>query len=616
MDRRRWAAAVLGGIGLPRAVHSSGGSVPDDDASKARLRVPFEAAETGFDPVRVSDAYSRRVLAHIFEALYHYDYLATPVRLRPLTAAALPEVSADYRVWTVRMRAGVFFTDDPAFGGVPRELTAADYVYTLKRFFDPALRSPSYSWLAEEGIEGLADLRETALRDQRPFDYDAPVHGLRALDRHTLQIRLTTARPRFVNKLANSSQVGAVAREVVEAYGDEITAHPVGTGPYRLALWRRSSRIVLERNRGFRPMYYDVSPEADDVEGQAWLARFSGRRLPLNDGIDIAVIEEEQARWLSFLNGEIDYLRTPITYGALAMPNGRLAPYLARRGVRGRRYVNADFTMSYFNMEDRVVGGYAPVQVALRRAIGLAYDIEREIRLLRHGEAILGQAPMTPGSYGYDPVYRSINSRHDPASASALLDIYGYRDANGDGWRERPDGSPLVLRIGCQNDSVERQFNELWQKSLQAVGIRVEFRPAQWPENLKAARAGALQMWRLADSATDPDAQPSLEYMYGPSAGSTNLARFRLPAFDAIYRRMQVLPDGPERLRLFREAANLVAAYMPYRIHAHRISSDLSQPWITGWRQPPFSNEQWHYVEVDPEREAARAVRQSPMRRL
>jgi ABC-type transport system substrate-binding protein len=185
--------------------------------------------------------------------------------------------------------------------------------------------------------------------------------------------------------------------------------------------------------------------------------------------------------------------------------------------------------------------------------------------------------------------------------AKALLDTYGYVDRDGDGWRERPDGSPLVLEMATQSSQIERQFDEAWQKSLAAIGVRVRFNVAQWPENLKAARAGKLQMWSLGSTATRPDAQLALEYMYSPSIGSSNLARFKLPAFDALYERMLLLPDGPERAALFREASKLVVAYMPYKMHVHRVYNDLAQPWITGYRQPLFRNEIWQYVEVDPD---------------
>ena len=595
IDRRTWTAGALSAMALPHARAAT----PEGGGGGNVLHVPFVIAETGFDPPQVGDLYSRTVTAHIFEAPYRYDLLAMPVKVRTLTAAAMPEVSADFRVWTIPLQRGIFFADDPVFKGKKRELVAQDYVYAFKRYYDPAIKSPGFSSFDEEGIEGLRALREAALRDKKPFDYDQPVAGLRALDRHTLQVRLHEPRPRFLANLCNSSGFGAVAREVVEFYGDAIMAHPVGTGPYRLKQWRRSSRIVLERSPDFREMLYDAEPNADDVQGQAWLARFKGRRLPLNDGVEIAVIEETQPRWLSFQNGQIDYVRVPAEFGNIAMPNGALAPNLAKRNIGVRRYVNADIALSLFNMEDPVVGGYTPEKVALRRAIGLAYNIDREIRIVRRGQAVPAQAAMPPGTFGYDRAYKSDNGSFDPARARALLDIYGYLDRDGDGWRELPDGSPLLLRMASESSQIDRQMNETWQKSMAAVGLRIAFNTAQWPENYKAARAGKLQMWFLGSTASEPDAQGSLEFMYSPSIGSANLARFKLPAFDALYSRIKLLPDSPERAALFVEASKLVTAYMPYRIHVHRVYTDLNQPWITGWREALFRREMWQYVEVD-----------------
>jgi ABC-type transport system substrate-binding protein len=592
LDRRTWLAGMLA---LPQALRAA----PDEAGAPRVLRMMFEAAETGFDPAQIGDVYSATITPHIFEGLYAYDPLAMPVKPRPLTAAAMPEVSPDFRTWTVRLKPGIFFADDPAFKGRRRELVAQDYVYSFKRFFDPAVKSPGYSSMNEDGYLGLDELRQRALKDGKPFDYDTEIPGVRALDRYTVQFRLAHTRPRFMQTLCNSSALGAVAREVVEAYGDDIMAHPVGTGPYRLKQWRRSSLIVLERNPDFREMLYDAEPAPDDAVGQAWLARLKGRRLPLNDIVEVSIIEEEQPRWLNFLSGGADIARVPISFADSVAPGGRIAPHLAKRGIAMRRYVNPDFTMSYFNMEDPVVGGYTPEKVALRRAVSLAYDIQREIRVVRRGQAVPAQASMPPGTYGYDPSFKTENSEYDPARAKALLDTYGYLDRDGDGWREQPDGSPLVLQMATQSSQIERQFDETWSKSLAAVGLRTRFHTAQWPENMKAARAGKLQMWSLGSTATQPDAQLALEYMYGPSIGHGNLARFKLPAFDALYDRMLLLPDGPERTALFREATKLVLAYMPYKSHVHRIRTDVTHPWITGYRQPLFRNEVWQYVEVD-----------------
>ncbi len=595
-------ALLLSSPAVAGATRAADGARPAPGAPPTKvLRYAFPVAETTFDPARVSDLYSAVIVAHIFDSLYRYDYLARPVEVVPNTAAAMPEVADDFRRWTIRLTPGIFFADDPAFGGRRRELVAQDYVYAWKRFFDPATVSPAYSTLQEEGALGLDELRQQALKTGRPFDYDREVEGVRALDRYTLQFRLATPRPRFLYALASNSFV-AVAREVVAHYGERFGEHPVGTGPFRLAQWRRSSFMALVRNPGFRVMHYGGRPAADDAEGQALLARFEGRRLPMVDRVEISIVEEAQPRWLAFLNGEFDFAwPAPLEFIDTAVPNGELAPNLARRGIGMARMLSPDRTITYFNMQDATVGGMSAEKVALRRAVSLALDVGREIRLIRRGQAVPAQSMVAPGTWGYDPTLKTETSDYDPARAQALLDLYGYVDRDGDGWREMPDGSPLVLEYPSTPDATGRQFDELWTRCMQAVGIRLRVRTAQWPENLKAARAGQLMLWQVGSTSDTPDVQDALQMLYGPAAGGQNLARFEHDGFDDLYRRMQALPDGPERAALLREAVRIAAAWLPYKYHVHRVLTDLWQPRLVGYRRPLFGNQWWQYVDIDDE---------------
>ena len=587
---------------------------PAADAPPAgkTLRVMFNSAETSFDPARIDDLYSRTVTAHIFEALYGYDALARPAKVVPRLAAALPEVSADFKVWTVRLKPGIFFADDPAFKGAGkgREVVAQDLAYAIKRTVDPANKSPSSTGALEEGMLGLAQARQAAVDGRKPFDYDAPIAGLQALDAHTLRFTLQASRPRFIQFLCAPDLRGAQAREVVEFYGESIGEHPVGSGPFRLKQWLRGSKIVLERNPQFREETYQAEPAADDAEGQAILARFKGRRLPMVDRVEVAIIEENQPQWLSFLNAEIDCLAAvvgsvPLEFATLAVPNGKLAPNLARRGVQLHRALKSDCGMMYFNMDDPVVGGYTPDKVALRRALSLAYDVQREVRLVRRGQAVPAQSPILPGTTGYDPAFRSEMSEHSVVRAKALLDLHGYLDRNSDGWREMPDGTALRLVMSTEPEQIYRTFNDVWRRCLAAVGVRCDFEIAQWPSHMKSAQGGSLQMWMLGSSADVPDGQSALARWYGPQAGQQNLARFKLPAFDALYERMQALADGPEREALFLECKRLAVAYMPYKVLVHRIANELLHPWVSGYRRTPFWQDWWHLVDIDPARRAA-----------
>ena len=596
---RMLAAATLGFV-LPLAVWAQA------PAPKV-FRYAFPIAETGFDPAQISDIYSRTVTPHIFEALYGYDLLARPVKFKPLTAAAMPEHSADFRTWTIRLRPGIYFADDPAFKGRKRELVAQDYVYSFKRFADPALNSPIWSFQEPVGYVGLSELRQRALKDKTPFDHDREIEGIRALDRYTIQFKVAEPRPRLIENIALSDLFGAVAREVVEFYGDKIMEHPVGTGPFVLKQWRRSSLIVLERNPTFREMLYDGEPAADDAHGQALLKQFKGRRLPMVDRVEVSIIDEQQPRWLSFLNGQIDLIeRLPNEFINIAMPKGVVAPHLAKRGIRGQQVLASNVQLTFFNMDDPMLGGYAPDKVALRRAISLGMDVEREILLVRRGQAVPAQSPISPHTSGYDPAFRSENGEYSVPRAKALLDLYGFVDQDGDGWRDLPDGSPLVLEMATQPDQQARQLDEVFRRDMNALGIRSRFRTAKWPEQLKAARAGKLMMWQLGYSSAGPDGHNALARLDGRQAGGQNLSRFKRPEFDALYDRMSALPDGPERLALFEQAKRLSVAYAPYKVRLHLILTDMTQPRLLGYRRPLFWQEFWQYIDIDDSQRGAR----------
>jgi ABC-type transport system substrate-binding protein len=562
------------------------------------LRYAFRVAETGFDPVQINDLYSGILLAHIFDPLYTIDYLARPFKVRPNTAAAMPEISTDGLTWTIRMKRGIYFADDPAFKGRKRELTAQDYVYSLKRHFDPKNKSPNF-YLLDKRIVGMDPIRKAALAGGK-FDYDREVEGLRAIDRYTLRIVLTEPTPNLIYRLTFCTLACAVAREVIETYGERSMEKPVGTNAYRLAQWKRSSRMVFERNPSYREHYYDLEAGADDPAAQAIAARMRGKRLPLIDRVEIYVIEEAQPRWLAFLNAEHDLLeRLPEEFASLAVPEGRLAPHLQKKQIRLDRCSEFDVTFFYFGMEHPLVGGYSADKVALRRAVALAVNPEEWIRALYYGQATVAQSTVPPGAYGFDPEVAGPLAEYNPAKAKALLDIYGYVDRDGDGYREAPDGSKLVLEMATEPDSLGKKQDELWRKHMDRIGIRMEFIKRQWPEHLRASRAGKLMMWRLGWIAGDPDADTFYSILYGPNKGQSNQSRFDLPGWNALYEKARLLPNSAERDGLYREMDKLFFAYAPIKPLAHRVVTGLAHPWLIGYRRNPVSRELWKYLDID-----------------
>ena len=135
--RRRFRIAAAAVV----LAFAAGGALAQADPNKV-LKVAFLVAETGFDPQVTSDLYSNYVNRAMFDPLYRYDFISRPHKIIPNTAAAMPEVSKDGMTWTIKVKPGIYFIDDPAFKGKKRELTAADYLYSWKRTLDPGMRSP------------------------------------------------------------------------------------------------------------------------------------------------------------------------------------------------------------------------------------------------------------------------------------------------------------------------------------------------------------------------------------------------------------------------------------------------------------------------------------------
>ena len=571
--------------------------VPAYAADSAKvLRVALEQDPTGFDPQAATDTYSLWISRAIFDTLLEYDYVKRPYELKPSAAQSLPEIRDGGRTFVFKVKPGIYFSPDPAFRGKARELVAEDFVYSWKRLIDPRMRS-FWGFYLDDKLVG-ADALVTAARASGKFDYDARLEGLQALDRYTLQVKLKEPDYLLIERMT-TQPLAAVAREVIEAYGTPGNSwtmeNPVGTGPFKLKEWKRGSKVVLVANPGYRD---DRFPDALDAGEAAIVRANAGKRLPLVKQVEVNVIEEANPRLLAFDAQQIDYLWIPYSLVDRVLENGVLKKDYERRGVRRTRVLETAFTYTYFNMDDPVVGGYTPERIALRRAIAMAYDVGSEIRVLRQGEAIPATQMVPPGLLGHDPK-QNRRSEYNPAAARALLDKFGYKRTDPGGYRSMPDGSPLVLRIGSPPSSEDREFDELWKRSMDAVGVRIEFIKQKWPDLLKMSQAGQLQMFRLARYTQLRDGSGLLEILYSKNiATGMNDSHFKLPEFDRLFEQARALPDSPERNALYARMSEITAAYMPLMIGTYRYRTVLSQPWVLGLRPDPFFREPWKYLDI------------------
>lgn len=556
------------------------------------LRIAFEAPDDGFDMVKTYNFYSGNVADVIFERLLQYDYLANPVKLVPSTAQSMPIIKENGKVYIFKIQPGIYFTDDVVFKGKRRELIAEDYVYSIKRILDPKNRSSSYSFI-DNKIVGANALVEQAKKSGK-FNYDAKIEGVKALDRYTIQFTLTQADYNFPYILAYST-FGATAREVVEYYKDRLGMHPVGTGPYMLSKYVPRSKIELVANPDYRGFVWNFKSTGTAWDNQL-VKEMSGKKMPQIGKVNISIIEEEQSRWLAFQSKQLDFDKlTSSAIPKVLDQNNQLKPEIKKQGIRLYANKEAEITYSMINMLDPIIGGNSLDKVALRRAIAMSFNVNESIRILRKGQAVKAEMLVPAGVNGHNPNYRS-SVGYNPTLANKLLDHFGYKKG-ADGYRNFPNGKPLILKINTESGTSSVMYSELWKKNLDAIGIKADFKVSNFADNLKAASQCQYMMWSGAWHADYPEGENFTQLLYGPNVGRGNQSCYKSDAYDRLYEQaMKLSPD--QRMPFYEKMSRQVEADSPFILQDTRIRNWMVQPQVQGFKAHPIMNTNWQFLDI------------------
>jgi oligopeptide transport system substrate-binding protein len=555
------------------------------------LRVASPDVDT-LDPQQATTISAQRVIQAIYEGLYNWDYLNSPAGLVPVTATAAPEISDGGTTWRINLKSGIHFTDDPAFHGKARELVADDYIYSMKRRLDPNL-SRGGDTVMTDLIIGARAVADAAKRPGAKFDYDRPIEGLRALGRYALQIKLNAINYPSVQVFLTAA---AVAREVVEAANGDIRTHPVGTGPYRLREWKRGSKILLEANPNYRSLRFPASGNPADAEMERSMR---GRALPQIGVIDISIIEEDTTLLLEFERGALDYVELRAEIANRLLANDKLKPEYAARGIVRHAYIEPFLFFVDFNMEDPVVGGMSNDKIALRRAIAMGLNTQNLIDVVYAGQGQPANQLIPPGVSGHDPT-ASPRPLYDPAAAQALLDRFGYKNRDADGYRKGPDGKPLTVVLSLRAAAISRETQTLWKRDMDVIGIRIDFRVAPFQDFVKDLIAGKYQM-SAAGFGGIPTGDGVLELLDSRQPPFANQSRFKSVEYDQWVDRFLRTPTPTEQIAAARRMTEMARAYMPLLPTIFRRENDFVQPWLLGFRPQVFST-YWQFMDIDLDR--------------
>ena len=558
-------ALLCGGCGRPEAPEADG--VPTLRQTTARIR--------GFDPAHAGDQASIQAAGKIYEGLLQYAYWDRPYRVEPLLAAALPEVSADGRVWRFTLRPGIFFADDPCFaatGGQGREVVAEDVAYSIRRIADLKVGSGGY-WVFRGKIAGLDEFRE-ASRDAAPTDYGRAVEGLRATGRYELEIRLTQPYPQLPWVMA-MPYAFVVPREAVEHYGAEFVNHPVGTGPYVLAEARQNYRYEYRANPKWAETgRVETMPAAAPTPD-------AGKRLPLIPRIVDSVVGDPSTAWLMFLSGRLDLVDVSRDqWDSIITADKELRPELAARGIELSKSPQLSVSYTAFNMDDPVVGA----NKKLRQALVCAFDSDAWMEF-QNGRMMKPTGPVPPGVAGHADVAPPYV--FDLERAKRLLAEAGYPGGQDPATGRRLQ---LTLELGAADNPETRQAAELMASFMERIGVVLEPSYNNWPAFLKKIEQRQAQLFSLTWLGDYPDAQNFLQLFASENASpGPNRANYHSAEFDRLYRAMIALPESPEREALCRAATAVVLEDCPWILTAHPMAFSVRHGRLRNHRRHDFA---------------------------
>ena len=516
-------------------------------------RHSMDGAPSNLDPARASSIYAKFLAVNLYDTLYRYKYLARPYELEPNLAQNLPQVSADGLIYTIRIKPGVHFIDDPVFpDGKGRPVSARDFVYSIKRHFDPETRAQG-AWLWQNRIVGLDEWKESG------SDYEQEVTGLRALDDQTIQIQLISPYPQLVHTLTQGFSA-IVPREGVAFYGKELAVHPVGSGPYRLASFNTAS-AVLVRNTGFRQESFSLKNEGFDpaLQSAYGLEHLEGLLPPFMDRIEVEFIAEDAARWNAFIAGELDFVKAPVSQFDQVLESRdppMLKPALADE-FHLQASLESGFVHTDFNMDDQRIGYHPDPEkntrnTALRCAIIKAFDWQKRNEIFYYGIGQVFPGIIPPLAPEFDPDQDRAAISRDLIAARDLLMSHGWNAGN------LPE-----LEIGFTSGVTERQMFEQFRSFMADLGYPPDkiraLTFATYGDYAQAYLNRKVMLMTIGWTMDYPDAENTIQLFYGPNASpGSNSANYDNEEFNRLYQASSTMQPSPTRTAMYRNMNRIV----------------------------------------------------------
>lgn len=530
------------------------GTITAKNNGEKIYRHSIEGKPTSLDPIKASTIYSNMLVVNIFDTLYSYKYLARPYQLKPNLAIDMPSISDDGLTYIIEIKKGVLFQNHAAFkNGIGREVVAEDFVYSIKRSFDPSNIS-SGAWLWQDKIVGLSDWK------QQGANYDKPISGLKALDDYTIQIQLVRPYPQLTYSLAMGFSA-IVPKEVVDRLGAEFGSQPIGSGPFQLDQFN-SEAAYLSVNKNFRdePLNLEYEGYKPDKHKIYEIDTLADQSPPFIDRLEVHFIKETASRWQSFTKGnEIHFTTVPKDKQNTVIINK--APLELHPTITSNYHhsygMEAGFVYHGFNMADPAFGYHNDPEQnednrALRCAIRQAHNWEQKNRAFYFGLGVVFPGIIPPAVPEFNPKISTYSIQTDIVKAKQLLSDHNWTSENLPDFEYHVRGSVL-----------QKQFFEQMRGFLNQIGYpnqKIKYQPYPSFGNFnQAIKSRQAPFFFLGWTLDYPDAENTLQLFYGPNQtpGSNNF-NYQNPEFDTLFELSRTMQPSPERTALYHQMNQLV----------------------------------------------------------
>lgn len=493
------------------------------------LTVNIGGEPSQIDPNRASWSTERTVIMQVFEGLLGFNQ---DLSLKAVGASEIPTVenggiSADGKTYTFTLREAVKWSDG-------EQVTADDYVYSIKRLFDPNNAAEYASFYF--GIVGGEDYYVSADQDATAQAALKAAIGVRAVDEFTLEIQLIDPRPTFLQLMA-LWPVYPIRQDIVETYGDSWTEPPhyIGNGPFIMTEWVHSDHITFVRNEDY------------------W-----GDKANL-ETLVYKMITDANSAFAAYQNGELDIAGVPTGTETTVMADEELGPQILR-------YAELVTFAFQFNVD------VAPFDNKyLRKALNAAVDRDAFINNVRGGVGQPAYSWIPPGMPGYDATLGS-EYQFDVTQAEAFLALAGYADGSEVG----------ELRLQYADTGSNPTIAQFIQQQIKTnLNIDVVIEPMERKAFTEAVNSEQYTWAWYGWGADYPDPDNWLPELFGTDAGN-NHTNYSNPAFDQLMDQAAVTLDNTERLALYAQAQAMVVDDAPVLFMFYRERFVLVKPWVKG----------------------------------